>query len=47
MGVTTGGGAHTLGEYVDVEPVGRGMEALVEFVAESVRVSSANLTCLT
>lgn len=32
MGVTTGGGAHTLGEYVDVEPVGRGMDALTEFV---------------
>lgn len=32
MGVTTGGGAHTVGEYMDVEPVGRGMEALVNFV---------------
>jgi acetylornithine deacetylase/succinyl-diaminopimelate desuccinylase-like protein len=32
MGVTTGGGAHTIGEYIDVEPVGRGMQALVDFV---------------
>ncbi len=32
MGVTTGGGAHTLGEFLDVEPVGKGMEALVDFV---------------
>jgi tripeptide aminopeptidase len=32
MGVTTGGGAHTLGEFLDVEPVARGMETLTEFV---------------
>lgn len=32
MGVTTGGGAHTLGEFIDIEPVGRGMDALVGFV---------------
>ncbi len=32
MGVTTGGGAHTSAEYVDVEPVAKGMEALAEFV---------------
>jgi tripeptide aminopeptidase len=32
MGVTTGGGAHTLGEFLDVEPVGRGMAVLTEFV---------------
>jgi tripeptide aminopeptidase len=35
MGVTTGGGAHTLGEFVDVELVARGLEALTEFVARS------------
>ena len=34
MGVTTGGGAHTLGEFVDVEPVARGMGALEEFVSK-------------
>jgi acetylornithine deacetylase/succinyl-diaminopimelate desuccinylase-like protein len=32
MGVTTGGGAHTLAEFVDVEPIARGMSSLVEFV---------------
>jgi tripeptide aminopeptidase len=32
MGITTGGGAHTLHEYIDVEPVGKGMDALVKFV---------------
>lgn len=35
MGVTTGGGVHTTGEYVDVEPVGRGMEVLVQFVEKA------------
>ena len=34
VGVTTGGGAHTLGEFVDVEPVARGMGALAEFVSK-------------
>lgn len=34
MGVTTGGGAHTLGEYIDVEPIEKGMESLVRFVSE-------------
>ncbi|NWF64528.1 MAG: M20/M25/M40 family metallo-hydrolase [Chloroflexi bacterium] len=33
MGVTTGGGAHTLGEYIDVEPIERGMESLLRFVS--------------
>lgn len=33
MGITTGGGAHTLGEYVDVEPIEKGMESLLRFVA--------------
>jgi len=32
MGVTTGGGAHTPFEYVDVEPAARGMKALDEFL---------------
>lgn len=32
MGVTTGGGAHTIGEYMDVAPVGKGMDALVDFI---------------
>jgi len=32
MGITTGGGAHTLQEYIDIEPVGRGLDAVVRFV---------------
>ena len=32
LGVTTGGGAHTTGEYIDVEPIEKGMEQLVRFV---------------
>lgn len=32
MGITTGGGAHTLGEYIDVEPIEKGMESLVRLV---------------
>lgn len=32
MGITTGGGAHTLHEYVDTDPVEKGMDALVRFV---------------
>jgi tripeptide aminopeptidase len=35
MGVTMGGGAHTLGEFVDVEPVASGLEALTEFVTRA------------
>lgn len=32
MGITTGGGAHTMGEYVDTEPIEKGVESLVRFV---------------
>jgi acetylornithine deacetylase/succinyl-diaminopimelate desuccinylase-like protein len=32
MGITTGGGAHTLQEYLDVGLVGKGMRAVVEVV---------------
>jgi len=32
MGITTGGGAHTLQEYIDADPVEKGMDALVRFV---------------
>lgn len=35
MGVTTGGGAHTLAEFVDVEPLARGMNSLAEFVSKA------------
>jgi acetylornithine deacetylase/succinyl-diaminopimelate desuccinylase-like protein len=32
MGISTGGGAHTLNEFVDVEPIEKGMESVVRFV---------------
>lgn len=32
MGITTGGSAHTPKEYIDVEPIGKGMEAVVRMV---------------
>ncbi|MEW6028526.1 MAG: M20/M25/M40 family metallo-hydrolase [Chloroflexota bacterium] len=32
LGVTTGGGAHTANEYIDVAPVEKGMEQLFSFV---------------
>ncbi|MBL0346507.1 M20/M25/M40 family metallo-hydrolase [Candidatus Villigracilis affinis] len=32
MGITTGGSAHTPQEYINVEPVGKGLESLVRFV---------------
>lgn len=32
LGITTGGGAHTVDEYIDVEPIERGMESVVRFV---------------
>ncbi|GAB4500293.1 MAG: M20/M25/M40 family metallo-hydrolase [Anaerolineales bacterium] len=32
MGITTGNGAHTLGEYIDTEPIERGMESVIRFV---------------
>lgn len=32
MGISTGGGAHTLNEFVDVEPIEKGMESVVQFV---------------
>lgn len=32
LGITTGGGAHTVEEFIDVGPIERGMESLVRFV---------------
>jgi acetylornithine deacetylase/succinyl-diaminopimelate desuccinylase-like protein len=32
LGVTNGAGAHTTGEFINTEPVGRGMQQLVQFV---------------
>jgi tripeptide aminopeptidase len=32
LGVTTGGGAHTANEYIDLPPMGMGMEQLARFV---------------
>lgn len=33
MGVTTGGGAHSTHEFIDIEPVRKGLEGLVNFVS--------------
>jgi tripeptide aminopeptidase len=32
MGITTGGGAHTTHEYIDIEPTSKGMDGVVRFV---------------
>jgi len=32
MGISTGGGAHTLHEYIDVDPVTKGLDGVVRFV---------------
>ena len=34
LGISTGGGAHTVHEYIDVEPAKKGMECLAEFVVK-------------
>lgn len=34
MGVTTGGGAHSTQEFIDIEPVRKGLEGLLRFVCE-------------
>jgi tripeptide aminopeptidase len=34
MGITTGGGAHTLHEYINTDPISKGLDGLVRFVAE-------------
>jgi acetylornithine deacetylase/succinyl-diaminopimelate desuccinylase-like protein len=33
LGVTTGGGAHTMREYINTAPVAQGMEQLLRFVS--------------
>jgi acetylornithine deacetylase/succinyl-diaminopimelate desuccinylase-like protein len=38
LGITTGGGAHTLNEFVEVEPVQKGMDVLVKYVEEAAGV---------
>jgi len=32
MGISTGGGAHTLNEFVDIEPMAKGIESVARFV---------------
>lgn len=32
MGISTGGGAHTVDEYIDLEPISRGVSAVIDFV---------------
>jgi acetylornithine deacetylase/succinyl-diaminopimelate desuccinylase-like protein len=34
MGITTGGGAHTVNEFIDVKPIEFGMNSLVRFVEQ-------------
>ncbi|MGD8403767.1 MAG: M20/M25/M40 family metallo-hydrolase [Anaerolineales bacterium] len=34
LGVTNGAGAHTTGEFINTEPVGRGMQQLTQFVSK-------------
>jgi acetylornithine deacetylase/succinyl-diaminopimelate desuccinylase-like protein len=38
LGVSTGGGAHTKDEFINTEPVGKGMEQLVTFVEKVFKV---------
>jgi tripeptide aminopeptidase len=35
LGITTGAGAHTLGEYIHIEPVMKGIHQLVDFVCKA------------
>jgi tripeptide aminopeptidase len=35
MGITTGGGAHTVHEYINTEPVTKGMESVLSFVEKT------------
>jgi tripeptide aminopeptidase len=32
LGVTTGGGAHTVNEYIDIPPIDKGIEQLMDFI---------------
>jgi tripeptide aminopeptidase len=34
LGITTGGGAHTVNEYIDIPPVEKGITQLVEFIIQ-------------
>jgi acetylornithine deacetylase/succinyl-diaminopimelate desuccinylase-like protein len=34
MGITTGGGAHTVNEFIDLKPIELGMNSLVSFVEQ-------------
>ncbi|MBL8100798.1 MAG: M20/M25/M40 family metallo-hydrolase [Anaerolineales bacterium] len=36
LGITTGGGAHTVNEFIDIEPIENGMASLVRFVERAV-----------
>ena len=35
LGVTTGGGAHTIHEYINTPPIAQGLEQLVKFVSRA------------
>jgi len=32
LGITTGGGAHTTNEFIDLKPIEKGLEQLINFV---------------
>jgi hypothetical protein len=34
LGVTTGGGAHTMHEFIDIPPIEKGITHLVDFVIQ-------------
>ncbi|NJN79962.1 MAG: M20/M25/M40 family metallo-hydrolase [Anaerolineales bacterium] len=38
LGVTTGGSAHTVNEYIDVEPIEKGLKSIVNFVEKAVMI---------
>ena len=44
LGITTGGSAHTVHEYIDITPVEKGMEQLVRFVETALNATSAKVT---
>jgi acetylornithine deacetylase/succinyl-diaminopimelate desuccinylase-like protein len=35
LGITNGAGAHTTGEFINTEPIGRGLQQLVQFVSKA------------
>jgi len=42
LGISTGGGAHTVNEYVDIEPIAKGVESVVRLVELAGQTSPAH-----